>query len=179
MATPLSESSRFVERPFRNVGSDDAMAILGQEYAVSPFAVGDRVTIGPGTATEETRTVVGFGSLRLNAPLQFAHAAGEAVVVTGRSTSAEADDHRAFALATHPNPTGGAATVRLTLATPAHVHVEVFDALGRRVARLHDGPLAAGDHLFALDATGLPAGLYLVRARTESVAITRRLTVVR
>lgn len=147
--------------------------------STAPFAVGDRVTIGPGSATEETRTVVGFGSLRLDAPLQFAHAAGEAVVVTGQSTSAEADGARAFALATHPNPTGGAATVRLTLAASAHVYVEVFDALGRRVARLHDGPLAAGDHLLALDATGLPAGLYLVRAQTEAEAITRRLTVVR
>ena len=30
------------KRPCRNVGSDDAMAMLGQEYAVSPFAIGDR-----------------------------------------------------------------------------------------------------------------------------------------
>lgn len=40
--SPLCESSRLIERTFRNVGSDDAMAMLGQEYAVSPFAVGDR-----------------------------------------------------------------------------------------------------------------------------------------
>ena len=48
--------------------------------------------------------------------------------------------------------------------------------LGRSVARLHDGPLAAGPHTFALDAGRLPAGVYIVRAVTPGGNVARRLT---
>jgi flagellar hook assembly protein FlgD len=62
--------------------------------------------------------------------------------------------------------------------------VEAYDALGRRVAVLHDGLLAAGDHELrwtGRDESGavLPSGVYLVRARQGEHTATRRLTVTR
>ena len=65
-------------------------------------------------------------------------------------------------LAVGPNPTRGSATVRLTLDAPAAATVTVTDALGRRVAALHDGDLAAGPVQWMLPA-GLAPGVYVVR----------------
>jgi hypothetical protein len=74
-----------------------------------------------------------------------------------------------------PNPVVGRAAVTLTLTHPEAVTVAVFDALGRRVAVLHEGSLASGvAHHFTFEADGLPSGVYLVRAVGESFAATRR-----
>lgn len=70
----------------------------------------------------------------------------------------------AFALhAPFPNPFHVEATVRFTLAEPATVRLEVFDALGRRVATLAEGTRGAGTHVAVLEGSALPPGLYLIR----------------
>jgi hypothetical protein len=79
----------------------------------------------------------------------------------------------------YPNPTTVQTTVVLDVPTAQAVRVAVFDLLGREVAVLHDGPLAAGSHRLALDATRLPAGLYLVRAMGAGHRATRKLMVTR
>lgn len=71
-----------------------------------------------------------------------------------------------------PNPSGrGAGAVRLTLAAPSAgaATIALYDVAGRRVRRLHDGPLAAGSHVFAWDGRGedgrvAAPGLYFARA---------------
>ncbi len=63
-----------------------------------------------------------------------------------------------------PNPFTDRAVVALELASDAHVRVEAFDVLGRRVGRLHEGPLGAGRHTLVWDAQGLSAGVYVLRA---------------
>jgi len=75
-----------------------------------------------------------------------------------------------------PNPTDGAASFALTLASPANVRAEAFDALGRRVAVLHEGALPAGAHRLVL-ADGLAAGVYVVRATAGGEALARRVVV--
>ncbi len=79
-----------------------------------------------------------------------------------------------------PNPSGGLVSVRLTLwQAVAAVRVSVFDARGRRVALLHDGPLGAGEQAFVLDTAGLPSGIYIVRAEGTGLTAAARLTVAR
>ena len=80
--------------------------------------------------------------------------------------------------APYPNPTAGTATLAFTLAEPADVRLTVYDALGRRVAVLAEGPEAAGVHEAALT-TGLPAGTYVVRFTAGEQTWTERVTVVR
>lgn len=65
----------------------------------------------------------------------------------------------------YPNPVTDRAHVPFSLDVEADVTVEVFDALGRQVATLADGPLGAGNHRVTFDAAGLSAGVYLVRLR--------------
>ncbi len=47
----------------------------------SMFQVGDEIIVGLGTDHEESRFIVGFGSILIDTPLEFDHAAGEAVLV--------------------------------------------------------------------------------------------------
>jgi hypothetical protein len=101
------------------------------------------------------------------------------VRVTG-GTAGEAAGPLAFGLAPPaPNPTRGRARLAYALAEPGPVVVEVFDAVGRRVAVLDGGARAAGPHDLDLDAAGLPAGLYSVRLRAGAEVAVQRLNVVR
>ncbi len=104
------------------------------------------------------------------------------VWVTPFATAAEpGSTPLALALdAPYPNPFRSEATVALVLDRAAAVSVEVFDVLGRRVARLHDGPLAGGRrHAFTLRGDDLAPGVYLVRASGDGLSATRPLVRVR
>jgi hypothetical protein len=60
------------------------------------------------------------------------------------------------------------------------VRVAAYDVLGREVSLLHDGPLEANEaHHFTLDAAGLTAGLYLIRATGERLNATQLVSRVR
>ena len=83
------------------------------------------------------------------------------------------------AMTVAPNPASRRAAVSVSLPEAGAVRVAVLDVLGREVAVLHDGPLAAGDRALRLDAAPLPAGVYVVRAVTPTRTASRTLTVVR
>jgi len=85
----------------------------------------------------------------------------------------------ALALLAFPNPASGAMTVEVAMPEAGTARVSVHDALGREVAMLHDGPLAAGLHAFPLGTAGLPPGLYHVILTTPGSTVMRRVTVVR
>ena len=86
---------------------------------------------------------------------------------------------RGLTLSVVPNPVRGLGTVSVSVPGGGPVTVEAFDALGRRVAVVWDGPLAAGTHPLRFDASALPAGVYVVRARTAAGTVGRTVTVVR
>jgi hypothetical protein len=52
---------------------------------VSIYSLANKVRINPGGSNEEDRTITGFGSLVLDSPLAFGHAAGEPVVIISGS----------------------------------------------------------------------------------------------
>jgi hypothetical protein len=63
----------------------------------------------------------------------------------------------------YPNPFAGSTAVAVTLAEAGPVTVTVYDAVGRAVATLHDGPLAAGRHTLQWSGTRHASGVYFVR----------------
>jgi hypothetical protein len=81
--------------------------------------------------------------------------------------------------AAYPNPSNGRTVIPVALAERAEVRVTVYDMLGREVAVLAEGHLAAGAHRLHLDASVVQAGVYVVRASAEGHAATARLTVIR
>ncbi|MEM1042684.1 MAG: T9SS type A sorting domain-containing protein [Bacteroidota bacterium] len=99
--------------------------------------------------------------------------------VSAENGPAETRKPVAELLPSYPNPSDGTVTLPLVLGTAAEVRVTVFDVLGREVAVLHEGPLAAGEHRLQFVKAGLSAGVYLVRAEGSGVAVSRRLTVLR
>ncbi len=75
----------------------------------------------------------------------------------------------------YPNPFASRAQFNLTLDNTESVRVEVFDVLGRRLALLHDGPLAAQTvHTFDLNGSAWSNGMYLYRVTGETFSETRR-----
>ncbi len=84
-----------------------------------------------------------------------------------------------------PNPFAEYTQIELVLTTPGRVNLTVHDVLGRRVKTLCSGtPLAPGHHQFLWngeDARGwpVPAGVYLVVARTGRSVRTARVVRVR
>ncbi|HLT45963.1 MAG TPA: T9SS type A sorting domain-containing protein, partial [Rubricoccaceae bacterium] len=78
-----------------------------------------------------------------------------------------------------PNPFGNATTLRFSLDAAAEARLAVYDARGREVAVLVDGPLAAGTHEATLRAADLPSGVYLVRLDAAGRTLTQRVTLLR
>ncbi len=82
-------------------------------------------------------------------------------------------------IAARPNPVASRGVVALTLDRAMDVRVRLFDVTGREVATLAEGALAAGTTTVGVDATGLSAGVYVLRVEADGQTATRRLTVVR
>lgn len=69
----------------------------------------------------------------------------------------------------YPNPFNPQTQFTLSLAVPQHVQLEVYDMMGRRVALLHRGILAANQaHQFTFEGHNLSGGQYIIRAIGET-----------
>ena len=77
-------------------------------------------------------------------------------------------------LAAAPNPFRDAVTVRFRLAEPGPARIDVFDALGRRVADAA-ASFGSGEHAVRLDGAPLGPGLYVVRLTASGVTATQTL----
>jgi hypothetical protein len=83
-----------------------------------------------------------------------------------------------------PNPFAGETEVEFTLPQPGQVSVAVYDAAGRNVRRLAEGPYAPGVHGLrwdGRDSEGHPAptGLYFMRLESGGKAITKKTVISR
>lgn len=75
----------------------------------------------------------------------------------------------------YPNPFNPHARLTVAVARDQQVRVEVFNTLGQRVGTLHEGRLDANtSHVFSLDGSSLPSGLYLFRVTGETFTSTQR-----
>ena len=66
-------------------------------------------------------------------------------------------------------------TLGFSLPEQAHVQLEVFDMLGRRIALVVDGALNAGVHEVQFDAGLLPSGAYLYRLTTPAGSFVKQM----
>ena len=78
-----------------------------------------------------------------------------------------------------PNPFSGSTSIQFELDRASTVTLRVFDAMGRQVATLANGPLAAGPHAFRFDAGSLASGVYVYTLNVEGEVSSRRMMVVR
>ncbi|MCA9759798.1 MAG: hypothetical protein KDA27_28635, partial [Candidatus Eisenbacteria bacterium] len=78
-----------------------------------------------------------------------------------------------------PSPTTGNAHVSLDLESGGPTELGLIDVHGRRVSTLFRGFGEAGRHVYGIDTSNLPGGVYFVRAQLGSDVATRPLVVSR
>ena len=148
------------------------------------FAAGEGTTLAPGdhVLVDFAASPPAEGATReWFLEVTGAHLEAAGLAQGARLSGEPAPRPAAFALAAiRPNPSAGPTTVEFDLPRSAHVRVEVFDVLGRRVASLVDGALGAGRHAVAWDgatATGARAraGVYLCRLNAGEFSARRTL----
>lgn len=101
---------------------------------------------------------------------------GTTTVLPAMGTGTAEAPEAAFTLGVAPNP-APASVVSLTLPEATVATIEVYDALGRRVATLATGVQAAGTTRLAVPS--LAPGVYVVRASAGQTTATTTMTVVR
>ena len=104
----------------------------------------------------------------------------EIVAVSGGLTAVDPAPPARAALSAFPNPFNPKVSLTMALPRAGRALLRVFDARGAEVARLHDGPAAAGSHELAWNAAALPSGIYLARLTLDGVpAATEKLTLLK
>lgn len=83
-----------------------------------------------------------------------------------------------------PNPAHTEARLRLAVPRPAEASLLVYDAVGRRVRTLVDGPLEPGEHVVVWDGRSdagdrVPPGVYFLRGRWGGFQADRRVVLIR
>lgn len=157
-----------------------ALGISGFNIDGSPINDADRPTFAPNDAFLALTSAANQALLYVNlqtATLQFFRTTPPLALynpewfLVGGVTGVEAETGASASLALRcvPNPTGATSTISFSLPAASHARVEMFDAIGNRVATLADRAMPAGSHTLNLDATGIGAGVYVVRVQAGSV----------
>jgi hypothetical protein len=99
--------------------------------------------------------------------------------VATEPTAPEAPGSHALSSA-FPNPFNPEAHFTISVARPQHVTLTLHDVLGRRIATLFEGMMAADrPQRFTIDGTGWPSGTYFYRAAGDHFSETRTVTLLR
>lgn len=148
--------------PYYDVAADTSGAHLGAfEVTLAPYSMVTYIT------SDDARMDLGpLPSLPFGAV--YTSTASEPELPEGAGLSAP-----------WPNPAQETVRMDWFLDHPAHVRLELFDLLGRRVGLLEDGIHAAGQHESSFDVGTLGPGVYRIRMMTEGRTLSRSLVVVR
>jgi hypothetical protein len=74
-----------------------------------------------------------------------------------------------------PNPFTGQLSIEFNLPQASMVSIQIFNAMGARVAELHHGQLPAGQQQFTWHADDLPKGMYFCRVQFDRQLTTQKL----
>jgi len=78
-----------------------------------------------------------------------------------------------------PNPFNASTQIQYSLPNDQFVNIEVFDMLGRSVAKLYSGKESAGRHIVSLNNKSLASGYYFVRFSTDLDVHTQKVTLIK
>ncbi len=166
--TIISDDEGFGEWSFSSDGTatnsvlaDDASDAFGSSYATNTFEAGDNVAFIQGIWW------FSFGDYKLvpesSLDIGGINVANEEFEVPGE-----------FALRqNYPNPFNPSTTIQYDVPAASRVSIRVYDMLGREVATLVDGDVAAGIHTVSFDARNLASGVYVYRLETAGKVMNR------
>jgi hypothetical protein len=161
-----------------NAGSDGNTIVTGiAEYAtenVSHIASG-----GPSAPWTPFWDVELQGGGNLNgemAPMRLTVLVGPEIVAIEDVAEVPTE----FALEqNYPNPFNPSTTIAYAVPHTGSVRIDVFDVLGRQVATLVDGTMAAGRYEVSVDASSWASGLYVYMLQAGDERITRNMVLLR
>lgn len=162
--------------PFRLSRNGETLGLYQRDG--SSFTLLDRVVFGP----QDPDVSFGRspdGSTTLGTLQQPTPGTANRSIATSREIREAPQDQSI--LSVYPNPFAEQATIQLTLPHASEVHLNVYDLLGRRVARLIQDTYAAGTYHITwdgLDADGqsLPPGVYLVQGMIHTPTSTAQIS---
>lgn len=154
--------------PFRLSRNGEELGLYQQDGTT--FTLLDRVVFGP----QDEDASFGRspdGSTTLGTLLQPTPGTANVAIAISNDTPGALTEYPT--LSTYPNPFVDHATIHLDLPQSSHVHLEVYDVVGRRLTRLSDATLYAGLHRFSFDGAqahghALPAGMYFIHATVRT-----------
>jgi len=135
--------------------------------AAYPFRQPERVFYNPYTPGEVWVTSFG-GGLMVGSPVTAAGGIPVPVAPAGISLAQN-----------YPNPFNPETTIRYTVSRAMRVSLTLYDALGRTVAVLCDGPVGPGTHDVRVDAAKLSSGVYVYALRGDGRTLSKKLLVIR
>jgi hypothetical protein len=74
----------------------------------------------------------------------------------------------------YPNPFNPATNIRFGVPRAAHVTIEVFDILGRKMTTLINGTMPPGIHTVVWDCSACPSGMYIIRMNAGERVLLRK-----
>jgi hypothetical protein len=79
----------------------------------------------------------------------------------------------------YPNPFNPSTVIGFQLSVAGQATLKVYDVLGREVATLVNGTMAAGSHSVTFDASNLTSGVYIYKLEAGGMSMTKRMTLVK
>ncbi|MCG3120070.1 MAG: hypothetical protein ALAOOOJD_02671 [bacterium] len=99
---------------------------------------------------------------------------------TGVASSKSETVARDFQLAqNYPNPFNPSTSIAFSLGKAGAVKLQVFNALGQKVATLVNGKMPAGQHSVIWDASNVPSGIYFYRLEAGAFSQTRKMVLMK
>ena len=96
------------------------------------------------------------------------------------SAGSEPETVESFRLSqNYPNPFNPTTVIEYQLSADSQVQLEVFDLIGRRVARLVDDAMPAGVHQVTFDGAQLSSGVYIYRIKAGDFVQTHKMTLIK
>lgn len=75
----------------------------------------------------------------------------------------------------YPNPSNNMVNIELYAISNQNYEIQLFDPLGKSVARIHSGELSNGKNILQYDMTHLPSGFYVIKVESEGQVETIKL----
>ena len=79
----------------------------------------------------------------------------------------------------YPNPFNPTTSIKINLPVQAEVQLNVYNALGEKVARIFSGLLNEGIHEFSFDGSSLPSGIYIYRIESDNFSAMKKMILLR
>jgi len=153
-------------------------------YIVGDWGLIMKTTDGGTTWTQQTSgTLIGLNSIFFPNPNTGYAVGGSIILKTGSGTWVDRSEstlpNEFQLLQNYPNPFNQSTTIAFSVPTRSFVSLKVYDPMGRVVSSLVAKELSAGIYAWQWNAAGFSSGVYFYQLQSGSVALTKKLVLLK